>query len=283
MALPIALVVPVEVVEGQLPDALLARPAVEEEPGIDAAVAGGNNGGTVCELSDDAEHPLTVRRPVDLVDDDKIGECEMPLDLGMLRARCVELGGVDDLDEPAVHDPRMLTREDHPHELLGLGKPARLDDDDVDTCRGLGEPLQILIELTGVDGTAQTPVPQGNGGIPQRPGHRHGIDLDRAEVVDDGSDPAAATVVQQVIEQGGLPRSEEPGEDDNGDLPGLDRPDLDLLRTGLAQRATSFTPVRTPARGPAPVRGRRTHRHSYEEGMPTQHTSGRNRPEVNDC
>ena len=55
------------------------------------------------------------------------------------RAGCpVELGCVDDLDEPAVHDPRIVAGEHHPHELLRLGEPAGLDDDDVDPGDGLG-------------------------------------------------------------------------------------------------------------------------------------------------
>lgn len=98
----------------------------------------------------------------------------------------------------------MLTGQHHPHQLLGLREPARLDHDDVDTGRGLSEPLQIDIELTRVDGTAQAPVAQGDGGIPERPGHRHRVDLDRAEVIDDGPDPAASAAVQEVVEQGGL-------------------------------------------------------------------------------
>lgn len=128
----------------------------------------------------------------------------MPVDLGMLLARTVELGRVDHLDEPAVDDPRMLTGQHHPHELLRLGETARLDDDDVDTGRGPGQPPEILVELTGVDGAAQASVPQRDGGVPQRPGHGHRIDLDRPEVVDDGADAAASAAVQEVVEQGGL-------------------------------------------------------------------------------
>ncbi|MEU9208207.1 DUF6082 family protein [Streptomyces sp. NPDC048415] len=56
-----------------------------------------------------------------------------------------------------------------------------------------------------------------------------------------------------MVEQGGLAGAQKAGEDD----------DRDLLRTGLAQRTTSFTPMRTPARGPAPVRARLTRRHAY--------------------
>lgn len=56
----------------------------------------------------------------------------MPVDLGMPGPGLVELGGVDDLDEPAVDDAGMLAGEHHPHEFPGLGETAGLDDDDVD-------------------------------------------------------------------------------------------------------------------------------------------------------
>ena len=207
-----------EVVEGELTDALLGGPAVEEELGVDASVGGGHDGRPVAERPDERQDPLPVRGPVDLVDDDEVGEGQMPVDLGMPPPGLRELGRVHDFDEPAVHHPGVLTGEHHPHELLRLGQPARLDDDDVDPGSGLGEPIQIDIQLTDVDGTAQTPVAQRHGGIAERPGHGHRVDLDRPEVIDDGTDTAAATAVEKVIEQGGLTGTEEPGEDDDGNL-----------------------------------------------------------------
>lgn len=95
------LLVFVQVVEGQLPDALLVRPAVEEELGVHAPVVGGDDSGTVDQPANRPQDPLTgVRDPPDLVDDDEIGEGEMPVDLWVLRPCVVELDGIDDLDQP---------------------------------------------------------------------------------------------------------------------------------------------------------------------------------------
>lgn len=93
----------------------------------------------------------------------------MPVDLGMLHPRGVELDGVDDLDEPSVHDPGILTGEHHPHEFLRLGEPTGLDDDDVDPGRGLSESIKIDIKLARINSAAQTPVPQRDGGVPSAP------------------------------------------------------------------------------------------------------------------
>lgn len=236
----------VQVVEGQLPDALLAGPAVEEELRVDTAVGGRDDGGPVGELTDQPEDTPAVRRPVELVDHDEVGEGEMPVDLGVLGARAVELGCVDDLDEPAVHDAGMLAGEQHAHEFLGLGEPAGLDDDDVDAGGRPGEPLQIDVQLARVDRAAQTAVAERDRGVAERAGDRHRVDLDGAEVVDDGPDAGASAAVEEVVEQSRLAGTEESGEND----------DRNLLRAGalLTQRATFLTPTGAPARGSAHIR-----------------------------
>lgn len=103
----------------------------------------------------------------------------------------------------------MLAGEHHAYEFLGLGEPARLDDDDVDPGGGLSEPVQILIKFTDIDRTAQTPVAERDGGVAERSGHGHRVDLDRAEVVDDGSDATATAAVQEMVEQCGLAGTQE--------------------------------------------------------------------------
>ena len=235
-------VVSVQVVEGQLPDALLARTAVEEELGFDPAVGGRDDGGAVDEGPDQPEDAFAVRCPVELVDHDEVGQREMPVDLGVSGPGVVELGGVDDLDEPAVHHPRMLAGQQHPHEFLRLGEAAGLDDDDVDAEGGFREPLQIRVQFARVDGTAQAAVAEGDRRVAERSRHGHRVDLDRPEVVDESADTAAAAAVQEVVEQGGLPRAEESGQDDDRDLL--------RFRTRLAHRATSLAPTRAPARVP---------------------------------
>ncbi len=239
-----ALGVVVQVVEGQLPHAFLAGPAVVEELGVDTAVGGRDDGGTVGERVHEGEHPLGVGGPVGLVDHDQVGEGQVPVDLGVPGTGVVELGGVDDLDEPAVDDPRLLGGEQHAHQFLRFGESAGLDDDDVDAGLGAGQPFQVPVEFARVDGTAQASVAQRHGGVAEgaRDGHR--VDLDGPEVVDDGADTAASAAVEEVVEEGGFPGAEESGEYD----------DRDLLRSrALPHRATSLSPTRTPARGSAYV------------------------------
>ncbi len=128
----VLVLLPMEVVEGQLPDALLARAAVEEELGVDPAVRGGHHGRPVDEGPDRLQHGLRIVHPVDLVHDHEVGEREMPVDTRVHGSGLLELGGIHDLDEPAVDDVRQLAGEHHADELLRFGQAARLDDDDVD-------------------------------------------------------------------------------------------------------------------------------------------------------
>lgn len=239
-------VLSVQVVEGELPDTLLARSAVEEQLGVDTAVGGRYDGCPVGEGADETEDTVRVGRPVELVHHDEVGEVEVPVDLGVPGAGLVELGGVDDLDEPAVHDPRMLAGEDHPDEFPRFGEPAGLDDDDVDAGGGAGEAFEVDVQLTGVEGAAQAAVAEGDRGVAERARHGHGVDLDGAEVVHDRADTAASAAMEEVVEQRRLAGTQESGEYD----------DRDLLRSAaLRQRATSLTPTRAPARGPAHGRG----------------------------
>ncbi len=226
LGLPVAavrvrvLAVVVQVVEGELPDALPHRLAVQEELHVHAPVRGGDDGGPVgmaAHLVEDAV-ALPRRYPVGLVDHDEVGDLQMPVDLGVPLSGGVELGGVHDLHETAVHDVRVLAGEHHAHEFLRLREPARLDDDDVDAGRGPGEPFQIHIEFTGVHGAAQTPVAEGHGGVAELARDGHGVDLDGAEIVDDRADATASAAVQQMVQQGRLARSQESREDDDWNL-----------------------------------------------------------------
>ncbi len=204
----------VQVVEGELPHALPHGLAVEEEAHVDASVRGGDDRRAVGEAVHLGEDPLPlgVAHPVGLVDDDEVGDAQVPVHLGMPLPGGVELGGVDDLHETAVHDVRILAGEHHAQEFLRFGEPTRLDDDDVDIRGGACQPLQVLVQFARVHGTAQASVAEGDGGVAERPGDGHGVDLDGTEVVDDRTDPAAATAVEQVIQECRLPRAEKTGE-----------------------------------------------------------------------
>lgn len=166
----------------------------------------------------------------------------MPVDLGMPGAGVVELGGVDDLDEAAVDDAGLFAGEHHTDEFLRFGESAGLHDDHIDAGVGMGEPGEVLVELADVDGAAQAAVPEGDGGVAECAGDGHGVDLDGTEVVDDGSDTAAAAAVEEMIEEGGLAGTQESGKDDDRDLP--------VAPARLTQRATSFALPRAPDRGP---------------------------------
>lgn len=102
--------------------------------------------------------------PVGLVHDHEVGDRQVPVGIGVPLPRGGELRRVDDLDEPAVHDPLVLAGEDHPDQFLRLGEAARLDHDHVQARLGAGEDLQVLVEFARVDGAAQTAVAEGDGG-----------------------------------------------------------------------------------------------------------------------
>lgn len=132
----------------------------------------------------------------------------MPVQFGMPGPGVVELRGVDDLDQPAVDDPAVVAGEDHPDEFLRLGQPAGLDDDHVDTGGGASQPLQVGVQLAGVDRAAQTAVTERDHRV-DLPGDGHGVDLDAAEVIDDRADTGAVAVAEQMVEEGRLARPEE--------------------------------------------------------------------------
>lgn len=195
----LALVGP-QVLERELADLLVlggARGRVEEQAGVDPSVRRGDHRRSGAERPDHAEDTFVFGgcHAVGLVQDDEVGDGEVPVGLGVPVAGGVELGRVHDLDEPSVHRARIVAGEDHPDEFLRLGEAARLDDDEVDPRGGAAEPLQIAVEFARVDGAAQTAVAEGDRGA-DLAGDGHGVDLDGAEVVDDDGDtvarPAAA-------------------------------------------------------------------------------------------
>ena len=53
------------------------------------------------------------------------------------------------------------------------------------------------------------------------PHHQLGVDVDRAEIVDEHCHPKAVTAVQYAIEQCGFPCTEEPGQDGDGNYFGI--------------------------------------------------------------
>ncbi len=136
----------------------------------------------------------------------------------------------------------MLDGQHHADQLLRFGEAARLDDDDVDAGGRPGQTLEVGVEFAGVHGAAEASVAERDGGVAERSRDGHGIDLDVPEIVDDGADAAASAVVEEMVEQRGLARTQESGEDD----------DRDLLRTRRpAQRTPLLPPTGAPDRVPA--------------------------------
>src|SRR4029079_13988346 len=93
----------VQIVEGELSDAFGDRFRVEENLGVDPCVRRLDDGRTGRQGAYEAQNPFTLRlgNAIGLVDDDEVGEAEMPVDLGVPEPDRVELGGVDELDGPS--------------------------------------------------------------------------------------------------------------------------------------------------------------------------------------
>ncbi len=211
-----------QVLEGQLAHGrvvVLARPAVEEQLGIDPPVCGADHGPAGGEVRERV-HEVLARRVADaigLVEHHDVGDAHMPVQFGVPVPGVLELRGVDDLDQPAVDDPVVVAGEDHADEFLRLGQPTGLDDDHVDTGGGAGEPLQVGVQFAGVDRAAQTAVAERDHRV-HLAGDGHGVDLDAAEVIDDRTDTGAVAGAEQMVEERGLARSEEAREHDDRDL-----------------------------------------------------------------
>ncbi len=197
-----------QVGERQLAGAGVGRPAavaVEQQPRVDASVGRGHHGraaGQAAQLLLQGQ-ALRFADPVGLVEDDEIGDGRV--------AGVARLGGVDDLDQAAVDDVPVAAGEDHADQRGRLGQAAGLDDDEVDARGRPGEGVERRVQVLGVDGAAQAAVAEGGHGV-DLSGDGHRVDGDAAEVVDDHADPHALAVAQEVVQERGLPRAEEPGE-----------------------------------------------------------------------
>lgn len=207
-----------QVLEGQLSLGLGPRPPVEEQLRVDPAVVGGHHRRAGAERAQLGLDPGEGGRlhPVGLVQHHQVRDGQVAVGLRVPGPGRVELRGVHDLHQPAVPDGRVLAGHQHPDHLLGLGQPARLDDDHVDPMDGRGQLLQVRVQLAAVDGAAQAAAAERDHRVADlaRDGHR--IDLDRAEVVDDDADPGASPVAEEVVEQRRLAGSEESGKHDDG-------------------------------------------------------------------
>jgi hypothetical protein len=130
--------------------------------------------------------------------------------------RRLVLGGVHDEDQPAVDGARLAAGQHRADQRGRLGQAAGLHDDQVDPGAGCGQAGERQVQVLGVGGAAQAAVLE-RGQRVHLAGHRQRVHRHAAEVVDDGADAHALAVAQQVVEQGGLPRAQEPGQDDHRD------------------------------------------------------------------
>ena len=83
--------------------------------------------------------------------------------------------------------------------------------------------------------------------------HQLGVDVDRAHVVDDGAEPQAVRVGEEVLQQRGLPCSEEAREDSHRDW---------LLRDCLSAVGDGFIAGSDADRWPVPAHEWRLTRHA---------------------
>ena len=166
--------------------------------------------------------PLGLLRPdeVGLVEDHHVGRRDLPdLQLHLLGSR-EDLLGVDNADDAVEADPvdqrRVVgEREGDPGRL---GDAARLEQDVLgplgpldDLDHGLGEVV--------ADRAADAAVGEADH-VALDIDHEVGIDVDRAEVVDQDADPHPVVPVEDAVEQGRLAGAEEAGEHGHRGAPG---------------------------------------------------------------
>ncbi len=251
-------------VEGQLARGcppLPHRLAVEQQRRIDATVRGRQHRFAAGELAHQFRQPLLVgfADSVNLVQQHQVGEAQVLVDLGVAPPGRLELRGVDHLHQPAVAEAAVRAVQQQPDHATRVGQSAGLDHDHVDVAAGPCQPGQQVVEPACVDGAAQAAVAQRHSRV-DLAGHAQRVDVDLPEVVDHDADPGALRVAQQVVEQTGLPGSEEPRDDDDRDrlpnqnvpfarsLPARQHIDRPQRRCGTGTRCRSSATTTVPSK-----------------------------------
>ncbi len=175
-------------------------------------------------------HPRLDRRglrlvhEIDLVDDDAVGGDDLVdrLVVVPVQARVVEVLPdvlrVHQRDDPVERDlsRHLVVDEEGRRDRLRIGEPARLDQDVVEFLAPTHEILEDLDEIgahaaDAADAAVRELVDLLLGGE-----HQPGVDVHFAELVLDDRDAVAVALGENVVEQRRLPRSEEAGEDGDG-------------------------------------------------------------------
>ena len=192
----------------------LESPDAEQDLERDVAPVGLEQPVAVQAIVEPGPDPLDLLRPdeVGLVEDHHVGRRDLPdLQLHLLGSR-EDLLGVDNADDAVEADPVdqrgvVGEREGDPGRL---GDAARLQQDVLgplgpldDLDHGLGEVV--------ADRAADAAVGEADH-VALDIDHEVGIDVDRAEVVDQDADPHPVVAVEDAVEQGRLAGAEETGE-----------------------------------------------------------------------
>ena len=208
------------IAEGELAGLVGGRGDVVEQCGVDPAVDHADHVGARIAFPHPAFDALQSAFPVrrrDLVEfvhhhqrrRTVAGRC------GAASVNGVEVpGGVDDVDDTAVAHPGDLAEPDDAGDRCGIGNTAGFDDDGVEAQLRIGQLGQGGVELAVV-GQAADAAAGDRCGFVDLTAHQCGIDIDIAEVVDDGPDPGAGCR-QDVVEQGCLTRTQMTGERNDG-------------------------------------------------------------------
>lgn len=204
----------------QLIRRLVLRGDVEDERGVDAALAHGDDGRARVTrpdpLADPREPGLAVagRQQIGLADHDE-RRGSVPRGQVLPRVDRVEvLDRVDNLDDAARADPLGAAESNEPREGDRVGDAARLDDDRVEAQPRIGQPLERLVEPARVGQAAHAPA-RDRGRLVDLAHDKTRVNVQRAEVVHDDAD-ARARGAQEVVEQRRLARAEMARQRDDG-------------------------------------------------------------------
>lgn len=192
---------------------------VEQQAGVDAPVAGRVHRDLPDQFGDLGPQPFQGIGfdAVGLVQHHQIRHAQVRRQLRVQLAAVGEVLGIDHLDQPAVADARIVAVHHHANEIARLGQSAGLHHDDVDLLPGMGQPVEQFVQFAHVHRAAHAAVAERHHGV-DLPGHQHGVDIHRAEVVDHHPDPRVPRP-QQPVEQRRLPGTEESGHAQDRDTP----------------------------------------------------------------
>ena len=235
---------------GRCPLRQLERLDAEDGVEVDLGVARHGDLGPLVEPRDALADPLDVGGvdQVDLVDDDAVGADDLVhgLVVDAVVADVVEVLldvlGVDEGDDGVERDllEHGIVEEEGLGDRHRVGEPAGLDQDVVDTVDELADHVeQVRAHRRDAADAAVAHLDDLFVGRH----HEVRVDVDLTELVLDHGDAPAVLLAQDVVEQRGLPRAEEAGEDRDRQLDCVPRPRRPLLRAPHSCQATCWRAV----------------------------------------